>query len=206
MKMRSANVLGAVLLLAGSAVAQPTWTAVFSDSVGDPGSVTISPGDSFTFRFDLVMTDGASGNALDYYLGVNGNDGAGSGKFTLTQRNRTGSAFNAETVSDASVIGVLNPTTARTLGVSTDPFEDLTGTQFIANLTFATAADLAPGEYSISIDSNRPLAFWSVTDENWENHPIYTSYGVTVLPEPASVAGLAMLAIGALRRVRRGSN
>jgi len=174
-----------------------TYTGVFSDATGDPGSVSIAPGDSFTFSFNLLMSDGANANALDYHLRVDGNAGAGGGKFFLTGRDRTGSKFVDTTYAD--VTGTLNPSTttyltdAASLGASTDPFANLIGDQFVATYTLLTSADLAPGVYTIAIDQGVDPALRSATDADFTARAISASYTVNVgvVPEPASVALLA---------------
>jgi hypothetical protein len=177
-----------------------TWTAQLSDSVGSPTSVDIAPGDSFGLRFDLLMIGGATANAVDYHFALSGNGGLGSGKVSLAQRSRATSLFSDPSFSDAAVQGVLNPATLN-LGAATNPFQDLTGNQFVASYTFSTTADLPLGTYLISIDQSQPLGARSVTDADFNARPIAASYTVNVVPEPACLGAIAAaIAVGLRRR------
>jgi hypothetical protein len=206
--MRSSPLTSSLLIVAALGLAMPaqsraaTWAASFVDSVGDPSSVSIDAGQSFTFSFFLNMTGGASANAVDYYLAVTGNGGAGSGKFSIAQRDLTGSAFSDPNVS--SVVGSLAPASEPNLGASTNPFANVSGNQLVATYTISTDPTLAPGPYVISIDPTRMLALRAATDENFDSQPIAASYAVTVLvPEPAAVGLLAMASLALGRRRSR---
>src|SRR5689334_6746337 len=81
--------------LASSAVyATPAQAAVrleLVDNDGTPASTTVLPGASFTVTARLVSTQASEQiTGADYYLNVSG---AAAGKFRITGRDTTGSAF-----------------------------------------------------------------------------------------------------------------
>ncbi len=173
--------------------------ATFNDGSGDPTSVTINPGDEFTFSLFLSSTVEPL-YGLTYFLTA-----STSGLFRITGRDITGSPFSDLTNSNAVALAPTNNLlndilNNKDLGATVPILAVPSGTHFVASLTLDSDASIPLGVYTISLRSD------SVgVDDVFDEYPISATYTVTVIPEPGvgmllGVAGLA----GVLLRRRRG--
>ena len=144
-----------------------------------------------TFTFDInIMTSFAS-LGISYFLQSND----GSGFFSLTGRDITGSPFQSG-IPPFPIL--LDPVSGGDLGGGVVNINNPAppGTIFIATYFLFYSAALAPGVYHISLD-NRTI----VVDTNFSDHfATGNEFTVTIVPEPAPVSlavlgGMMLLAI-----------
>ena len=132
------------------------------DNDATPASTTVLPGASFTVTARLVSTQASEQiTGADYYLSVSG---AGAGKFRITGRDTTGSAFsdlikanNGDNGANPGVLdaafSVLNPRNALDLGASVTNV----GAPNPGNSTHLLAF------YTISVPSNTPTGTYTLS-------------------------------------------
>ncbi len=197
-----ATIAVACAFLMSGPSARAQYSITFADTSGDPGSVTIAPGDLFNVTLTLV-SQGAASIGLSYFLQVL--EGGGNGLFRITARNLSGSSFSDATTDDSialqSADALLDPRNNSNLGATVvDPNSpNGAGSFFIASFTLQALAGIAPGVYTLS------TADVVVTDSAFGDNPVGdASYGVTIVPEPSTYCLLgAGLLFGAARSVRR---
>jgi MYXO-CTERM domain-containing protein len=172
-----------------------------TDSLGDPGQVSVNPGQSFAFRVSVIVTGGEEPTGLDYFL----RSSSVPAGFRITARNFTtnNSAFpdqNNTTLTGDE--GDLNPDTAL-LGATRDPGTLGNGTFTVTDYTLAVGPSAAPGTYTITTASN-PGTGYTVGSGNDQPLNGHGTYQVTVVPEPtglaAAAAGAGLLALARRRR------
>jgi hypothetical protein len=188
-------ILAAGLLLAARADAATSFT--LSDGVGDPASVSIWPGQSFTFSLAVTSTDSLIG--VNYNLSA---APAASGQLRITGRDITGSPFSdlitSNTIALSPAAALLDPVNDDNLGaLVADVFTPVApGTSFIANYTLKNVSGLPEGDYLISTLNG------VATDDGFNDVPVAgATYTLHMLPEPGTAAfGLACFGMIAARR------
>lgn len=195
----------AVAILACAPTSRAQYALSLTDNLGDPASVAVAPGQSFTFTLTLT-SPGATSVALSYFLQVL--EGGGNGQFRITARDLMGSTFSQPTTDNSIALqpadALLDPQNDSNLGADlADPNSpNGAGSFFVANFTLQALAGIAPGVYTLS------TADAIVTDSGFSDNPVTdATYTVTVVPEPGTYM---LLGIGALfcaqrfsRRTRR---
>ncbi len=191
--------LSVIAISANSALSAVSIT--FDDGLGDPTSVTISPGDSFSFSLKLTSTSELV-TGISYFF----QSSDPSGKFSIAARDISGSPYTFLFIANSTIFSgsnaTLDPINNNDLGAGVDDVFSPTGvgTFLIANYTISSNATIAPGNYTLSLIGT------DVADQDGE--PVLHStntYNITVIPEPGvgmllGVAGLA----GVVLRRRRG--
>jgi hypothetical protein len=178
--------LALVPLLASERASAQNATATLFNG-GNP-FITIAAGGTFTLDLNIVTTFTSTG--ITYFYQSNN----GSGFFSLTARNISGSQFPDLITADATAFtpanGLLDPVNNDDLGaVITDPNSPLpAGSYFISTITFSISGAIAPGTYTIFLDSRT-----IVSDGGFNDHQVTSNiFTVNIIPEPATT-GLAVL-------------
>jgi PEP-CTERM motif len=183
-------------------------TAVFSynDGVGTANAGTYTPGSSFTFSISLAFTAGgniANLEGLSYWFEQQNLNAPFN--FSITLRDVTGSQFTdlqtsgltypqALAAQETKDLGALLPTTP---GLGNNSY-------FIANITVSIAPTAAPGTYVIENTTSGGKTS-VITDDQGHTFAIpQATYTITIVPEPTSLAllavGLVVLGIFVYRR------
>ena len=181
--------------------------------------VNVVAGGSFTIGINVVFTSGGSVanlQGLSYWMFQS--SPASGFPFTITNRDVTGSSFNI-LQSPGLTTQKLDPISRNLDGSTTNT--DLgaaassnfaNGTFFVANITFAVAANATLGSYTISdttvaTPGASPGRISRVSDSNGNLKDIASSpFTFTVIPEPSTFALLGLGAVtagGAFYRRRR---
>lgn len=167
----------------------------------------LMPGATFTIGMNVVFTPG--GNVADlagFSFWLAQLTPASPFPFSITARDTAGSPF---TFGNIPFPQFLTPITQSDLGAG--PSTALgSGTYFVANLTFAVAANAAPGSYTIGNTTQSIPGiggrFSVITDHNGNTFPMAgTSFSVTVVPEPQTMPLVLLGAFSVLcvKRARR---
>lgn len=160
-------------------------------------SFTVTPGESFSLGFDLVITGNEEVVGLDYFL-----KGSVSGLFTLTSRNLSGSVI-ADSYPFSS--HALNPSSTNLGGLTPMDVSLFQGTHFLGNYTFTTSPSFALGSYSLVIDPGKPRS-WLTPDFDDIPFASLPTITVNVVPEPAAwvlLGSVAVLFAATIRRAGR---
>jgi hypothetical protein len=191
-----------------------TVSLTLTDTVGTPNSVSLLAGQSFIVSLKLVSTSEQT-TGLDYFLETLGTHG--SGLFTVTARNLSGSFYPAIYTDDSTWnvpgLNVLDPR----IGDSLMDF-DMGGS--VANVNSPTsAATMQVANYTILVAPNTPADTyviqtatpvgrgWVGPAPDFFDHEILPnlqgSYTVIVTPEPTSLAFVGMGLMALRMRPRR---
>ena len=200
--MNPKHYLGACALVAASVFSLSHAAAAVSlsllDTFGDPSSVILSPGQSFTVRLEFT-TSAESIRGLSYELETLG---LGSGQFRITQRDIVSSPFddlittNAIALSPANAL--LDPQNDSDLGAVVTSNAVGAGTYLVANYTIQ-ALPTIPSGLTYTIETANGIA----TDDNFNDLPLApATYSVQVVPEPGA-AGLLAIGLSTLAFYRR---
>lgn len=192
------------LLLALAALAlgsaRAAVTVGLSDTTGDPGSVTIAPGGSFTVRVTLNSSSELT-TGIGYLLQA---AGSGAGQFRITGRNIASSMFSDPITSDgvalASGLALLDPANDGDLGglIADVLAPNGPGSYFVADLTIESLGTIALGSYTIGTTGV------SVSNDAFDTIAVgSSSYSVTVVPEASHALLSAIGVIGLAARRRR---
>ncbi|GMU25026.1 MAG: hypothetical protein AMXMBFR13_50970 [Phycisphaerae bacterium] len=185
--------IASAALSASAPAALATIALNLSDGTAPAGSVEITPGQSFDVAATLVTDEGVVG--FTYFLTISG---AGSGKFSITARTiPPESPFQDKISSDAAVLSpdaaLLNPHSDRDLGLLADIVteDQPPGTYLVSTFTITTAADLAPGTYTLSISGGETdvLGANSALDDSHRLPIVPGSYTIVVPGDPGSGGG-----------------
>ena len=176
-----------------------TASFAYNDGVGTPNAGSYAPGSSFTFSISLTFTAGgtvANLEGLSYWFEQQ--NASGPFNFSITQRNVTGSQFTLLQTPGLTYPQALSPQSANDLGATLQGTTGIgNGTYFIANITISISPSAAPGVYLIENTTNigkRSV----VSDDQGHTFAIpQSTYAITVVPEPASMAYLALAGVGA---------
>jgi hypothetical protein len=199
----AAVVLGCSLFAALSTVSAQTALFTYDDGNGTPNAGTYSPGDSFTFSVTLDFTPGGSVSNLEGLSYWFQQQTASPFIFSITSRDVTGSQFTVLQTPGLTYPQMLNPTNPNDLGAylpSEQPADGM-GTYLIANIT-VSISPLAPiaGTYVLrnSISGGTTSV---ISDSLGHTFAIpEADYTVTMVPEPATWAGAALLSVFLLVR------
>lgn len=172
--------------------------ALLTDSLGDSLSVTIQPGDSFTFDFSILSDEPLIG--ATYFLSATG---ISNSAFTITSRTITGSLFSSLQTIDPTALAanpVLSPANGSDLGalVANLSIPATPGLLYFSSITLTSSPAINFGVYTINITPSS-----IVLNSNFDEISITSSYTVNVIPEPTTFALLGLgsvLALGARRR------
>ena len=184
MLLVAAVAITSILLTENGRAQAPVVTATLTGSNGS-STVNISSNQSFTLTLRINTNFVSSG--LTFFLQSNA---AGSGLFTITGIDRTGSPFpNAQPIpSPCGIACVLNPVNDFDLGASNSGGDtDPAGLYTIATITFSTM-NAPVGQYTISTDSRSIVTNGS----NFTDVPFNALATINVVPEPGTV-GLALV-------------
>jgi hypothetical protein len=152
MKRHLLSALAALTILAcgitGAFAQSASFT--FNDFVGTPNATATHPGASFTFSIFLNFVPGGSVanlEGLSYWL----QQTPGSGTFSITNRDFTGSLFNQPQTAGITYPQSLAPSNASDLGatLATGVTPLGAGTYFVARITILVSSTAALGDYSI---------------------------------------------------------
>jgi hypothetical protein len=211
--MKKLLLIAAVVL--ACAVATPrlsAQSAMFTYTGVPTGAV--NPGSSFTIGMNLVFTSGGIiQNVQGFSLWMAQLSPASGFPFSITNLDDTGSLFVHMGPPFLEFPHVLDPINRR-LSPPPPPNQvntDLgalalaplpTGTYFLANLTFAVAANALPGNYTIgNTTSSTPTVGGRISvinDSNGDTFNVAASnFNVNVVPEPSSFALMVVGAVGA---------
>ncbi len=188
-----------LLIAAASISAAPTAQAEtflsISDTFGDPSTISIAPGESFTIVMRLsTTTEQLIGTTYSLIA-----PGIGDGKFTLVARDVVGSAFSdlsSASVADTVLTNQATIDLGATVANISNPVQP--GNLYVATYTVASNPTTAPGVYTIQTGANSIAA-----DNNFNSIPLPTSsYQVNVVPEPGTAA-LVFGGLGVLSAFRR---
>jgi hypothetical protein len=209
MKIIKISLLAILLPIANSSYG--AVTAALFDSIGSPNSTTITAGSSFTFSLSLTTTTETT-IGVSYYITTGL---SGSGLFSITGRDVTGSSYSDLATSDSlsttsldnlapsGADNLLNTTNDRDLGGSLLTGSNSPGTYFISNITIASSALTNTGAYTFSLSNNSIAADDSFNDVSISSN----TYTVNVIgvPEPSTYAmmGLWSLVLGGAAWRRR---
>jgi len=171
-----------------------------------PNSVTISPGE--TFAFDVYLTSTSQQTVgLTYFLSVStaGDfSNPGSGKFTITGRNISGSSYSDLQTSNSTFLlaanAVLDPqNNSDAGGLEPDLAALAPDRYFVATFTIQSLVSVVDGVYQLN------FANAVYIDEIFEPYSIDTlgSFIVTVVPEPNSLILALIGGLGAMILVSR---
>ncbi|MGB7159169.1 MAG: hypothetical protein WBD40_13965 [Tepidisphaeraceae bacterium] len=203
-----------VLLPAG---AHAAVSLAFVDQDGTSnGSVNVLPNGTFNVRLNLTSANTAADRttAIDYYLTILG---AGSGLFSIQDRNWTGSPYaggidgsglyNDDATVEALPGALLDPRNDHDLGGGVlDEDVPTMGTSFlVAIFTIKVDPSTPVGTYSLQSTSD-PGTGWvgAAPDFNDNEFAQHANYSIVVIPEPAS-AGFAACGAALLICSRRRS-
>lgn len=154
-----------------------------------PVAVDVLPGD--TFEFDLTLSTDSINLGISYLLSVSAE---GSGLFSITGRDVSGSTFTDLLVSNAVLLNppdaLLQPTNVYDAGAGVaDVFEpNAPGDWFVARLAIMVSELVAPDFYTISIVQG------IMDDGEFGVEIPVESMVVQVIPEPGTV-GLVVAAV-----------
>jgi hypothetical protein len=170
------------------------------------GRVTVAPGATFDVRLNLSSNNATAGRTtgLDYYLTM---IGAGSGLFTIEDRNITGSAYSDPyfTMPEMQAMPgtplLLDPTNDADLGaVTATGVSNGSGTFLVAIFTIRVHPSTPFGEYSLRTISDPGFGWIGPSPDFPETDFSFHADYTIVVPEPT---GLALLAGGAVALLRR---
>jgi hypothetical protein len=189
------------LFAPGKGRAQSVVTATLTNN----GSSTVNITSNQSFTLTLMINTNFVSSGITYFLQSNS---AGSGLFTITAIDRTGSPYpiSSDPPGPCGIACVLNPVNDFDLGATNDGVEtDPPGLYTIATITLSsTNAPL--GQYTIFIDRG------VVTDRTgggFEDRVLTALATINVVPEPTTVGlallGGAALSVSAWRRRRTGA-
>ena len=183
------------MMAAGTAFSQNSQSLSFT-----PSGTTFHPGDTFSVETFLSYSP-YSAYGLTYYLELSN---AQAPFLTIT-------AENFLTFNDANQPGWPNPfnfamtngvdngfmATSNDLGATTQPLTLVgPGTYDVSHITLQIAGNAAPGVYTFFTTSTNPRPS-IVADQNFMDEPIpRASFSITIVPEPATFALLALAGAG----------
>ena len=172
-------------------------TAVFSynDSFGTANAGTYTPGSSFTFSISLAFTAGgniANLEGLSYWFEQQ--NPSAPFNFSITLRDVTGSQFTDLQTPGLTYPQTMTPQEVKDLGALLPTTPGLgNNSYFIANITVSIAPTAAPGTYVIENTTSGGKTS-VITDDQGHTFAIpQATYTITIVPEPTS---LALLAVG----------
>jgi uncharacterized protein (TIGR03382 family) len=195
LRASAASLVAAVTSLYLASTASAVTAISLTDNLGDPGKVSISPGDSFVVTFRLSAT-------TEQLLGTTYSivaPGAGAGKFRISSRDVVGTLFSDLTASNVSNTTLTDSPTVDLGGlVANLALPAQPGNLFLADYTITADPTLAPGIYFLQPGTNSVAL-----DSAFNSLPVSTSsYQVTVVPEPGTAA-LAFGGAGVLSAMMR---
>lgn len=198
---RSSSV--AVLVLWLFAAAPSGRAQVVNATLTNNGSSTVTIASNQSFSLTLMVNTNFPSSGISFFLQSNL---AGSGLFTITNIDRTGSPFPdwEPLIVPCGIACVLNPSNDFDLGSSSfSGSPSPAGAYTIATITFSTA-NAPPGQYTISTDRG---IMTDRTGGGFNDVPFFTFATINVVPEPgavvlALVGGSSLLAV--LRRKKKG--
>ena len=210
-KRQSLSIVAAVALGLGLAANASAQTALFSynDGSGVPNAGTYHPGDSFTFSITLAFTPGGSVANLDglSYWFQQTSPNSSPFPFSITLRDVTGSMFTDLQTPGLTYPQNLNPSNANDLGaaIPAPPSNAVgAGSYLIANITMSIAVN-APITGTFVLSNTISGGKTSVISDN-AGHTFAipeADYTVTMVPEPATWAGAALVFTALLLHQRR---
>ncbi len=169
----------------------------------------LMPGSSFTVAVSLAFTAGGTiNNVQGLSLWLAQRSPSSPFPFSITNRDGTGSVFAGSNL--LAYPQVLNPINTNASGVSQQN-TDLgglatnslpSGTYFLANFTFAISGNVTPGSYTLgNTTSTVPGVGGRISVINNNNGDTFliapSNFTVAIVPEPGSVALIAIGALGA---------
>ena len=167
-----------------------TATFSFNDGSGTANAGSYSSGSSFTFSITLNFVPGgniADLNGFSYWLEQQNPNSPFN--FAITNRDVSGSQFTFLQTPGLTYPQNMTPQNANDLGASVPGATGVgAGNYFIANLTISISASALPGTYLIeNITTGGKTAI--ITDDFGNILAIpQSTYSVTVVPEPGSLA------------------
>jgi hypothetical protein len=165
---------------------------------------TYTPGSSFTFSISLVFVPGgtiANLEGLSYFFQQNN---VAPYNFSITNRDVTGSMFT-DLQTNLSYPQNLAPANPNDLGAGLPVGQAGLGanTYFIANITIAISPTAALGSYTIqNVVTGGKAAVIDDTSGDTFRIPAST-FTITIVPEPTSIALLVLGSLGVLALVLR---
>ena len=193
-----------ILSVAGMCSAQSaTQFLTFNDNNGVPDAGTYNPTDSFSF--DVYLTfDGYISTGLSFWLETQTlNSFAGSLSITGVTY---GTTFPVEGQATPNPAPFNNSSGAspgyqaenRDLGSIDPSFSTEPGTYFVAHVTLSIAAAM-PGIYTLQSTIVSPLGSEATSFDGttfMDNYMPVTTYTITIVPEPSTLALLVIATIG----------
>lgn len=174
--------------------APPAWATValtLSDGTEPAGSVEVMPGQSFDVAVSLVADEGVVG--FTYFLSISA---PGSGKFSIAARSiPPESPFQDKITADVAIllpdVALLDPHSNRDLGLLADivSTDVPPGSYLVSTLTISTAADLAPGTYTLSISGGENGVLQGSNASEMVLPIVPGSYTIVVPGDPGSGGG-----------------
>ena len=215
--MKKLPLIAVIALACTVAASRVSAQSAMFTYTGVPAAPVV-PGSSFTIGISLVLVTGGNiPNVQGFSLWMAQlSPGVGPFPFAITIRDATGGAFIPDRVVFPQVLDPISRNsdgtpTATDLGGQSAAAPLSSGTYFIYNLTFSLAANALPGNYTIgSTTSSVPGVggrFSVISDLSGNNtFPVAaSSFNITVVPEPSSIALLCvgLVSAGALAYRRR---
>lgn len=209
MKKHLLSAVAAMICLFAVLPVVSAQTAIFSydDGTGTPNAGVYHPGDSFTFSIGLNFAPGGSVvdlEGLSYWL-QQSSPGAPF-NFAITLRDATGSQFSDLQTPVLTYPQAMNPANANDLGgalpVGNAPL-GANANYFIANITVSISPTAANGNYVLDdVLSGGKTSV--ISDSLGHTFAIpEADYNITVVPEPSTWIGGALLAVALLVSQRR---
>jgi hypothetical protein len=195
-----------VVIWTGAAPASAqTATFSYDDGNGAGNAGTYSPGSSFTFSITLHFVAGGNISnvaGLSYWFEQQNPNSPFN--FAITNRNVTGSQFSDLQTPGLTYPQNLTPQNTNDLGAFVTQSGLGTGNYLVANLTISISPSALPGSYFIE-NTTIGGKTSAISDDLGHTLAIpQSTYNITVVPEPGSLAllaaGIGLFGVGLIRR------
>lgn len=193
------------LALASTSSAQ-TALFTYNDGVGAPNAGSYLAGQSFTFALNLTFAPGGTVDNLEglsYWMQQVSPAGSPF-NFAITLRDITGSMFTDLQTPSLTYPQNLNPSNANDLGGARASMTGVgANTYFVANITVSIDPSAALGTYTIGNTTSGGKTS-VIADDGGDTFAIPQAlYTITVVPEPGTWVGAALVAATLLFSQRR---